>query len=309
MKQFALWLTVSVQVLLIPSFVFPLTNGVQWPFPLAETESVLRRWLGTGGFEVERSSDDSGRVSLRARRGSERWDLVLQPSSPLATAVRAETGSEERDRGAEGGLAQLLKDYSAHAPLGHPLPEMQVPKLILAEKDFVFCIEASKGGQKFRFSGFAVDGEGRVVTTAHDLEGVRTVTLTSRSGATFEGRLVRLDLLKDLALIQTVALPRGFVPLGTARLVLKDGESVFSIGCPSGSSETFREGRVRTPMRKMDALYLWEVEMETLPGASGGPVFDADGLAVGVVKGRLRGTETTGFLIPAETVLRFLAGK
>jgi serine protease Do len=46
--------------------------------------------------------------------------------------------------------------------------------------------------------------------------------------------------------------------------------------------------------------------METLPGSSGGPVFDGDGRLVGVVKGRYRGTESKGFVIPARTIVDFL---
>jgi len=49
--------------------------------------------------------------------------------------------------------------------------------------------------------------------------------------------------------------------------------------------------------------------METLPGCSGSPVFDGQGRFVSVVKGRYRGTETIGFLIPRATVLEFLKEK
>jgi S1-C subfamily serine protease len=51
---------------------------------------------------------------------------------------------------------------------------------------------------------------------------------------------------------------------------------------------------------------LWEVRMETIPGSSGGPAFDAGGNLAGLVKGRFRGTKDQGYLIPVGTILEFL---
>lgn len=148
-----------------------------------------------------------------------------------------------------------------------------------------------------------------MVTTAHDLEGVRRLTVLRGDGSRSEGTLARLDREADLALIQ-VSAPRGTaVSLKGARGLLADGEAVFSIGCPTGPAGTVRLGRVRTPLRRVGRQPLWQVEMETLAGSSGSPVFDAAGNLAGVVKGRLRGTEKTGFVIPLDTLLRFLGKK
>jgi serine protease Do len=45
--------------------------------------------------------------------------------------------------------------------------------------------------------------------------------------------------------------------------------------------------------------------MEIYPGSSGSPVFDGEGNLVAVVKGRHRGTDSVGFLIPFETIVEF----
>ena len=65
-------------------------------------------------------------------------------------------------------------------------------------------------------------------------------------------------------------------------------------------------GIVEGPPAMVNGQPLWQVNMEVLPGSSGSPVFDQDGRLVGVVKGRYRGTETRGFLIPIDTILEFL---
>jgi serine protease Do len=48
--------------------------------------------------------------------------------------------------------------------------------------------------------------------------------------------------------------------------------------------------------------------MEIHIGSSGSPVFDVQGNLVGIVKGRYRGTQTIGFLIPLETIIAFVKG-
>ena len=54
---------------------------------------------------------------------------------------------------------------------------------------------------------------------------------------------------------------------------------------------------------------LWQAHMEIYHGSSGSPVFDVNGNIVAMVKGRYRGTTTTAFLIPMETILIFFKEK
>ena len=51
---------------------------------------------------------------------------------------------------------------------------------------------------------------------------------------------------------------------------------------------------------------LWQVRMKINHGSSGSPVFDSQGRLAAIVKGRFRGTESIGFLIPFESILQFL---
>jgi len=46
--------------------------------------------------------------------------------------------------------------------------------------------------------------------------------------------------------------------------------------------------------------------MKIYPGSSGSPVFDVQGNLVAIVKGRHRGTDSIGFLIPLETIIEFV---
>lgn len=278
----------------------------RWPLPLAEAEWVVTRWFASTGFEVTRSPPEAGVVRLSGTRGSERRDVLLRPCSALATCVHP---GDAPDAAREKELSELLTRHLGGATLDRPLPDSEVPKPVLARKAAAVCIDAQQRGRVLRSSGFGVDGDGQLLTTAHDLEGIREVTVLWEDGRKAKARLVRVDPERDLALLRVAGPVPAAVPLRGARGVLEDGEEVFSIGCPSGVGETIRSGRVRTPMKRVGSLRLWEVEIESLPGGSGSPLFDASGHLAGVVKGRLRGTETTGFVIPVEVILRFLEGR
>ena len=51
---------------------------------------------------------------------------------------------------------------------------------------------------------------------------------------------------------------------------------------------------------------LWQAQMNIHHGSSGSPVFDGQGRMAAMVKGRYRGTDSIGFLIPFEMILQFL---
>jgi serine protease Do len=86
------------------------------------------------------------------------------------------------------------------------------------------------------------------------------------------------------------------------------GEKVYSVGCPMDLVGSVFPGIINGPPRRVNELTYWQVNMEIHPGSSGSPVFDVQGNLVGIVKGRYRGTQTIGFLIPIETIIAFVKG-
>jgi serine protease Do len=84
------------------------------------------------------------------------------------------------------------------------------------------------------------------------------------------------------------------------------GERVFSVGCPVNLFGTVFPGIINGPPRRVKEQTYWQVNMEIHPGSSGSPVFDVQGNLVGIVKGRYRGTNSIGFLIPLETIITFV---
>lgn len=294
--------------MIVPSRLFPIllllftvpALGGECPsghiveLPASETASRLERCLATSGFDISRREISGVEIRIEATRGAEVRRLVVSPRSPLASAV---------EWGANAG--------EAHAP-GSPddlracIDRWVVPKDVLSGEKFVVCLLASRGGREIRFSGLLIGLEGTIVSTAHDLDEVDAVSVRLRDGRIVPGRIGKRDSLRDLSRIDLAEPISGFLLEGRVRDRLSPDDPVYSLGCADGASVRLQVGRIEGNPRISGGMPLWEVRMETIPGSSGGPAFDAGGNLAGLVKGRFRGTKDRGYLIPVGTILGFL---
>ena len=289
------------------SFAGPGSPWRFYPFPIAEVEGVLSRWLVDSGFEVSRTFPEVDTIQLNASKGNEGWQLRIKPQSPLATLISGQYTLNGQIVGTQiEDLWAYLEGYSKN--LRSPVKNIDqgVPPLVLSQREAVVCIKARVRSEPIQFSGFIVDRKGLILSTAHDLEGVGEVTVILHNGQEFGGRLVKRDPHRDLALIDIQSKVNLWISLGKGRDLLELGEKVYSILDPIHHRGRIHPGLIVGPMRRVNNLPLWQVDMEVLPGSSGSPVFDAQGNIVAVVKGRFRGTEAVGFLIPLRTVKEFL---
>ena len=313
-------------VLLLSQVLFAGTRSIPviCPLPLAETEALIVRWLVDSGFTVMQTAVEAGGVRLDAvkgvtnhlrpllnqggeLKGSESWRIIIRPYSPLASALTAEytlNGRPDRDKIKE--LQNLIDDYSGRLYPAKKGPDQDIPEVIISRNRYVVCIRAVINNKPVQFSGFIVGRDGLIISTAHDLAGGREVTVILNNGKELKGRLVKRDPGRDLSLIDTGARLDSSISLASARNILEVGERVYSVGCPYNHRGRIVSGIINGPPGRVNNHPLWQVDMKTLPGGSGSPVFDAHGNLVGVVKGRYRGTESRGFFITMETLIEFL---
>jgi serine protease Do len=278
--------------------------------PASEIVAIVNEWFSTQGYAVRRENPRPGYVHLTAWTSEETWEVTVRPRSALAsTTTVVHVGAAASHK-----LCRRLRDYidgylagnaPAASPPFHHRPRA-VPAAVLDQIEAVVCIRADANGRNVQFSGFVVDPNGLVLCTAHDLSGHQRVTLTFQDGSSLPGVVVRLDLRRDLALVECPATDLAFVSLSTGRNLLGMGERVYAIGCPNDLAGTLVPGTINGPPRLVGDQPLWQVGMDVYPGSSGGPVFDDQGLLVAMVKGRYRGTTTVGFLTPLETIVAFL---
>lgn len=278
-----------------------------FPLPLAEAETVVSRWLTGAGLDVSRTDAGDGKVLFKASKKGESWEIELAPNSPLAFIMVAGCfrNGEPCPEGT-AGLRTYLEGYERGVSVENPGRGQKAPAAVAERGGAIACIRGEGGRGTIQFSGFFVSRDGLILATAHDLEGVPEVTVILRDGERRAGRIVKLDRARDLSLIDTGSGVDASVSLSSGRGGLREGETVYSIGCPGNRPGTVHMGVVDGPRKLVNKLPLWQVDMETFPGGSGSPVFDRQGNLVGVVKGRYRGTDSRGFLIPVETVLEFL---
>lgn len=277
--------------------------------PMAELEEVVTDWLDRNGYQTYRMSptyqkfDQTLKVAGE-KAGSELY-ITLTPQSPLATSIDIDY-ENQRDAQQAEALQHYLQGY-----IGLPNERSQslnqvVPDVVGSHMRAVVCIYANKGHEDIQLSGFIIDSNGRVVCTAHDLSLRQTVSVLLYNGREVSGQVEKLDTARDLALIQTRSPLPDSVSLRNGRYLLRNGDELFTVTCPDGATNGIHQGVLDGPVRRVNGMPLWQARIHIDPGSSGSPVFDGHGRLTAIVKGRYRGTDSIGFLIPFETLLHFL---
>lgn len=163
-------------------------------------------------------------------------------------------------------------------------------------------------------SGFVYDGEGRIVTNFHVVEGAAQLQVTFADGEVRDARLVGADPSNDLAVLEVASGAGDPDPLALGDSdALEVGRFVVAIGHPFGLDQTLTTGVVSGLGRVIespDRGFIGEIiqtDAAINQGNSGGPLLDLDGRVVGVNSAIVSPTGTSagiGYAIPATTLER-----
>ena len=121
-----------------------------------------------------------------------------------------------------------------------------------------------------------------------------------------EATLVGADVYTDLAVLQVETLPPAAAPLSLARDPPAIGEHSVAIGSPEGTKQTVTAGVISGLNRSNAApteflvTDMIQTEASLNNGDSGGPLLDADGRVIGVVRATFG--ENIGYAVSAATV-------
>lgn len=276
--------------------------------PLAEAREVVTDWLNDCGFAVFQAGGDNRRVQLEARRGGTYWSIRLQVHSALASQVDVQTVGDHEGR-TVASLWIYLDEYLEKPVRAGTQYRSNVPEAVANARKAVVCIFANGPDAFFQLSGFAIEHQGLIVTTAHDLKLSQSVSVQLNDGRQLQGRVVKLDRHRDLSLVQVPDYLETVISLRNGRFMPEKNDALFACGCPRSGLDDIQAGVLDGPPRRVEGLPLWQVHLHIEPGSSGSPVVDATGRLAAVVKGRYRGTHNVGFLIPFETVMAFMQTK
>lgn len=284
------------------------TGGRIFPLPLTEMRQLVIDWLQERAFRIDRETQTDEGFLLSAGTAQNQWQILLERHSPLATRIQVKVvGREPGSDPALQAFWQRIDEYlrETEEPALDAAPS--IPASVRSHRGAVVCIQAtSQSGADLRVTGFGVDARGLVVSTRHDLATDKAVKVWLADGRAVEGRVIKADPILDLVLVKIKAPLIAAVSLQQGRNRLRPGEKLFAIDCLSGAQARIEAGYLEDPPRRVAGVDLWQARLHVVHGSSGSPVFDAQGRLVGVVRGRLRGTDTIGFLIPFATLLKFL---
>jgi serine protease Do len=169
-------------------------------------------------------------------------------------------------------------------------------------------------------SGFVIDPEGYILTNAHVVSGAQRVQIvlppvdaegaiaTALSGRTpiVPARIVGMTTEIDLAVLKVDGMKLPALPLASYKQ-LRQGETVFAFGSPSGLRNTLTHGLVSAVARQTDPdspLIYIQTDAPINPGNSGGPLVNVRGEVVGVntfILSQSGGNDGLGFAIPSAT--------
>lgn len=159
-------------------------------------------------------------------------------------------------------------------------------------------------------SGFIIHTNGLVITNAHVTAGAHSVTVRLHDNRLVKGRVVAIDQLKDLALIQLNVTS----PLPALKLVstedLRAGEMVLALGSPLRLTNTITSGIVSQASRRSDELGLKgemsyiQTDAAIISGNSGGPLVNLDGEVIGI--NTLTAGPGVSFAIPSDYAIKMI---
>lgn len=227
-------------------------------------------------------------------------DTVVPPQTArLFAGFREVLDREGFPRVFEGLEAERI------APVEPPDPNVVRTPGVDAAADSVIKItgvaEACNRGQEG--SGWVVS-PGRVVTNAHVVAGMRTVTLRVQgTGPSYSGRVVLFDPQRDLAVVAAPDLQAA--PLEQGR-ELRRGESGVVAGFPLDGPYRLDAARVREVVEAQGSdIYgapgtsreVYSLYARVRPGNSGGPLLSTSGDVVGVIFAKSLDDTSTGYAL------------
>ena len=255
---------------------------------------VLAAAMGFAGGFVGAKFGGSGKV-------------VIQQVAPSSTADSA-SGSDSSITAASSSGSSLTTEQVA---------DLVSPSVVVITTEQVVYSQWSWYGQNQvesgAGSGVIISSDGYILTCAHVVDGVSTITVTI-GDKDYTATLVGEDTTSDIAVIKIDA--DGLTPATVGNSdSLKVGQSVMAVGNPLGElGGTVTGGMISALNRSVtiqgsssvNTMSLIQMDASVSPGNSGGGLFNMNGELVGIVNAKSSSSdaEGLGFAIPINDAIK-----
>lgn len=157
-------------------------------------------------------------------------------------------------------------------------------------------------------SGFIFKADGYILTNAHVVGNAKQVKVKLRDRGWYEGTVVGVDPVTDVAVVKIEAPDLPTVRLGNSDQ-LQTGESAITIGSPLGLDNTVTAGIISATGRSGAEIGVADYRVQFIqtdaainPGNSGGPLLNERGEAIGMNTAIIQNARGLGFAIPINRV-------
>jgi S1-C subfamily serine protease len=220
---------------------------------------------------------------------------MIQDQNQTVSALVKLIGFEKRTLKKIGEVTVAVYDY------GEVCDKDEVPVEILSAGVIEGSSEAWSRGRTHRAasadnhdasrsgSGFFISPDGYLLTSYHVVADA-TKVVVRHAGQNLAATVTQVDRTNDLALLKVAGNDFKWLPLA-AQAKVGLGESVFTIGYPNpslqGKEPKYSEGTISGLDGFQDDPREYQISLAVQPGNSGGPVCNASGEVVGVVRSSL----------------------
>ncbi len=267
---------------------------------LYDVRKALPGWETISGARVISISKAGAILEVPDRPENERivvianLPMVQDQNQPVSALVKL-IGFEKRKFKQLGEITVACYDY------GEVCVKEQVPIEILTTGVVEGATEAWTRGRTHRVvdtdeheasrtgSGFFVSPDGYLLTSYHVVARAAKVQVRQH-GQILDAEVAQVDRTNDLALLRVTGTEFKWLPLASqAKAGL--GENVFTIGYPNprvqGMEPKYTEGTISGLDGYQDDPREYQISLAIQPGNSGGPVCNASGEVVGIVRSTL----------------------
>lgn len=157
----------------------------------------------------------------------------------------------------------------------------------------------------FEGSAFALNNNGYVITSYHMVKGADSVLIENDKLNRTLTTVVYTDANLDLAVLRVadiIKVKDWQVPFTLSNKSAEIGEKVFTLGYPR-KDMVYGEGSLSSLTGFTNDTTMYQISIPINPGNSGGPLLDEQANVIGVIRGKNKVAEGTGFAVKATQLI------